>query len=277
VTPTTRHLTWSLAIVGVLMLGGCDEDDAPIGEPATDAYDGPLYVSRADAERPRAGAAGDIVDCDTWGHGGFSDADVYGDGATADSPAGALENARSEMGFGGVQDDLLVAKQEEDRVLYVVEVGGVVKQAVIVRDGPATEGAGGPGWHVESWAHCDYSELPRSFTDSIGLRIWSDAAGRPMPMTTIEAWRGPEHCDWQSMTFLHLGDASYVRDPLPELEEYFAESYVQHAQLPRDAVDTGFSSDGERLWLSSDKRQAFVGTVDDVEAWPRDVRGLGCA
>ncbi len=43
-----------------------------------------------------------------------------------------------------------------------------------------------------------------------------------------------------------------------------------------DAVDTGFSRDGKHLWLSLDSEQAFVGTVDEVEAWPRDNRGLGC-
>ena len=56
------------------------------------------------------------------------------------APRQALEVAQSEGGFSGVQEGLLVAKEEDDRVLYVVEVDGVVKQAVIVHDGPATEG-----------------------------------------------------------------------------------------------------------------------------------------
>ena len=68
--------------------------------------------------------------------------------------------ARSARGFGGVQEGPRVAKQEDHRVLHVLEVEGVVKQAVIVHDGPTTEGAGGPGWYVKSWARCDYSGLP---------------------------------------------------------------------------------------------------------------------
>jgi hypothetical protein len=60
--------------------------------------------------------------------------------------------ARTERGFGDVQEGLRVAIQEDHRVLYVLEVESVVKQAVIVRDSPATEGAGGPSWYVESWA-----------------------------------------------------------------------------------------------------------------------------
>jgi hypothetical protein len=258
-------------------VSGCGEGDGLRGEPAEHPYDGPLYVSRDEAVHPRAGAAGDVVNCTTWGQGGFNDQDVYGEGATAKSPERALEVARSELGFGGVQEGLLVAKEQEDRVLYVVEVEDLVKQAVIVRDGPATEGAGGAGWYVESWARCDYSELPLSFTDSIGLQIWTDSAEHPLPTTTIESWIGPEHCDWQSMTFLHLGKATYVRNPQSELAEFFAEPYLEHADLPANAISTGFERAGEQLWLSADKQQAFVGAEDDVEAWPRTVRPLGCA
>ena len=84
------------------------------------------------------------MDCTTWGMGGISGQKVYAEGATADSPLKALDVARSERAFDGVQDGLKVAAQEPDRVLYVAEVDGVIKQAVIVHDGPATEGAGGP-------------------------------------------------------------------------------------------------------------------------------------
>ncbi len=247
------------------------------GQPAEHSYDGPLYVTRDEAAHPGAGAAGDVVDCDTWGSGGFSDAAVYGEGATATGPEQALKVARSEWAFGGVQEGLRVAKQEGARVLYVLEVDGLVKQAVIVRDGPATVGAGGAGWYVESWAHCDYAELPRSFTDSLGLEIWTDASGESVPTTTIESWSGSEHCDWQSMTFLYLGKAVYVRDPQPDLADFFAEQFDEHTALPMSAVNTGFEREGEHLWLSPDEQRAFVGTEEDVEVWPRARRPLGCA
>jgi len=261
----------------VFAVSGCGQADVTSGEPVEHSYEGPLYIARSEAVHPRGGAAGDIVDCDAWGSGGFSDADVYGEGATAESPERALSVARSEGGFGGVQEGLRVAKQEDDRVLYVLEVEGVVKQAVIVRDGPATEGAGGAGWYVESWAHCDYSELPRSFNASLGLQIWTDSSGRPVPTTTIESWKGSEHCDWQSMTFLYLDKAVYVRDPQPDLTDFFAEPYNEHAELPTTAVGTGFQRDGEHLWLSLDEQRAFVGTEGDVEVWPRTIRPLACA
>jgi hypothetical protein len=272
-----HHAPTLVAVVAAFALSGCGDQLAETtSAPSADPYAGPLYLAAADAKHPGAGAAGDVVDCDTWGSGGSSASEVYGDGATADTADQALKVARSERLFGGVQEGLRVAKQEDDRVLYVVEVRDRVKQAVIVRDGPATEGAGGPGWYVESWAHCDFSELPRSFTDSIGLGIWTDSSGRPVPTATIESWRGPEHCDWQSMTFLSMGEAMYVREPQPGLGDYFTEPYRPHAELPAGAVDTGLERDGEHLWTSPDEQRAFVGTKADVEVWPRAVESLGC-
>jgi hypothetical protein len=258
-------------------LGVCVASPPTAGKPAEQLYEGPLHVARTEAQHPSAGAAGDVVDCTTWGGGGYSGKRSYDGGATADSPARALEVARSEGGFGGVQEDLLVAKDENDRVLYVVEVDGVLKQAVIVRNGLATEGAGGPGWYVESWAHCHHSELPRTFTDSIGLQLWTDTDGKAAPTTAIQSWTGPEHCDWQSMTFLYLGEAVYIRRPQPDLDNYLAGQYKEHAVLPADAVVTEFQRDGEHLWLSPDKQQAFIGTKADVEVWPRTTQRLGCA
>jgi hypothetical protein len=172
-----------------------------------------------------------------------------------------------------------MAKREDDRVLYVLEVDGRFKQAIVVHDGPAVEGTGGPGWYVESWARCDFSELPEEATDAFGVEIWTDREGRPAPTTRIVAWKGPAHCDWESMTFLHLDDNdehAYVRNPDRGLDEFFAEPYQAHAELPDDAEPTGFMREGQRLWLSSDGMRAYVGTRDDVEVWPRTVQGLGC-
>jgi hypothetical protein len=268
----------SVLVVALLLATcGCSEPHGSRGAGTEGRYGGPLFVPRAEAEHRQAGAAGDVVDCRTWGSGGFNDADVYGEGATADTPQQALQVASGEAGFGGIQKALRVARKEATRVLYVAEVKGEIKQAVIVRNGPATAGAGGAGWYVESWAHCDYAELPRSFTDSLGLQVWQDRAGHAVPTTTLQSFAGPKHCSWESMTFLQLGDSVYVRAPQPELREYFKQSYEEHARLPADAVDTGFERRGDKLWLSADKQRAFIGTVDDVESWPRTVRRLGCA
>lgn len=268
-----RRVALFAGAVLAVTVAACTHSTATHPSAAAHTYTGPLYLSVPSAEHPDAGAAGNIVDCRTWGGGAFSAAPVYNQGATADSPEAALQE---EGIFSGVVDGLQVAKRDKHRILYVREVHGVVKQAVIVHNGPATEGAGGPGWYVESWAACDASEFPRSVNDAAGLQIWTDAAGEPVATTTIQSSRGPEHCDWQSMTFLELGKTTYVRDPLPGLAEYFAGTYRAHTTLPTGAIDTGYQRSGERLWLSSDRHTAYVGTERDVGAWPREIKPLLC-
>jgi hypothetical protein len=263
---------------GILAGGSGSGPPVAVPGPADHPYDGPLYVQQGARLHPDSGAAGAIVDCAHWGGGGSFTGEVYGDGATTDRPEEALYEEGIYWGlYGTAADGLRLAKQEADRVLYVLEVNGTVKEAIIVHDGPATEGAGGPGWYVESWAICDAAELPASYTDRIGLQIWTDVAGEPVPTNKIEAWRGPEHCGWQSMTVLEVHHhGTYVRDPLPELADYFAEPYRAHATLPDDAIDTGYQRDGQRLWLAADETRVYVGTPDDVEVWPREVKELGC-
>lgn len=260
---------------GVASPGG-DSSGAPVPASglAEHAYDGPLHFGRGGGAHPDAGAAGQVVHCNSWGDGGSVSTVPYAEGATTDRPEQALD----EEGIfgGGPRDGVRVAKETDDRVLYVLDVNGVVKEAVIVHNGPATDGAGGPGWYVESWAVCDSSELPRAYTDSIGLQIWTDSSDQPLPTPTIQSWRGPEHCDWQSMTFLELGKATYVRDPQPDLAGYFTDPYLPHSELPPDAVDTGYHHDGQKLWLSADKQLAYVGTITDVEVWPRQIKPLLC-
>ncbi|SDC07368.1 hypothetical protein [Nocardioides lianchengensis] len=257
----------------VPLLAGCEDGR----EQAARTYDGPLFVTRAEATHPEAGAAGDVVDCDTWGTGGFEDAEVYGEGATADSAEQALE--WGEHGpYGLDPDDLRVAAETDDRVLYVVEADdGTPKQALVVHDGEGTEGAGGDGWYVESWAQCDPVELP-AYAEEIGLQVWTDADGRPVPKSGLEAWVGPEHCGWESMVFLYLGGRTYVREPQRDLwADYFTEKYAAHVTVPADAVDTGFERDGDHLWLAADRSRAYVGARDDAELWPATVQDLGCA
>lgn len=276
-----RPLPWLITALVLSTLSACGSEGAEpsvtSATPTATQYDGPLVLPEGQGRHPRAGAAGDVVDCTTWGTGGHYGPGIFQSGATADNPEKALVNARSEGGWSGVQTGLVPARREADRALYVVEVDGVLKQAVIVHDGPATKGAGGPGWHIESWATCDFSELPRSFTDSIGLQLWTDGSGSTVPTTKVQSYPGAEHCSWESMTFLNLGKDDYVRDPDPDLADYFAENFREHATVPTEARDTGFERDGHHLWIAADKSVAYVGAAVDAEVWPRTVRSLGCA
>ncbi|UMG93142.1 hypothetical protein [Nocardioides sp. TF02-7] len=272
----------SAALLPLVALAACGSERS-LGEAAATSYDGPLTLAEGEGRHPRAGAARDVVQCDAWGTGGAFHGDVYAEGATSDTPGGAVETAHSE-GLWSMPRDLAVAAESDDRVLYVAEVAGRAKAALVVHDGEGSDGAGGDGWYVESWAVCDVVELPTDFVEELGYEVWTDAAGRIVPTRRLEVFRGAEHCDWQDMTFLSLGRwddqaPTFVRDPDPDpyLRRYLAEPYLPHTTLPPDAVDTGFRRGQARLWLAPDRSRAYVGTApDDVEMWPRLVERLGC-
>lgn len=251
-------------------LAGCADRSG--GSAESDSYRGQLYAEG------HTGAAGDVVECSTPVRGGISGPSPYAEGATADTLEGAWDNARSEWLFDGASTGYEIAADDDTRVLYVYSVDEEPKQAVVMRNGPATEGAGGPGWYVESWARCDLSEFPDEIAAAnFGQLIWTDAAGERVPTGLIVSAPGPEHCDWHSMTFLHLGDeAMYVRRPDPSLHAYFAEPYDPSRPLPDNAVDTGYQRAGDRLWLSPDRQRAYVGSRDSAELWPRTIEQLGC-
>lgn len=273
-----RGLSWTLCAVLLMTVGGCGDDDAPrlsLDLPSAEQqYDGPLHVDDG-----RYGAAGQVVECrHRPTAGGFESAEVYAGGATSDTVEQALETARSEGMFLELPDlELEVAKAEPDRVLLTYSAGGVVLAALVFRDGPATEGAGGAGWYRESWARCDLSEFPAEVAETyFGYQIWTGPDGLPALTSDIVSYPGPEHCDWQGMTFLSLDDRqTFVRDPPPELRQSVDGTFVASMALPADAVDTGYRRNDDRLWLSPAGDRAYVGRPDDVEAWPR--ARLGCA
>jgi hypothetical protein len=271
----------ALALLLVVTVTACG--DAPSSDRAADAdsqFTGPLYLEPGEGEHPDAGAAGDAVDCRTWGYGQSLGERTFSEGRTAETPDGAVDAAAREGfpgGFPTVETGFREAAREVDRVLYVVEVDGVIKEAVIVHHGPATRSAGGPGWYVESWATCDYAELPPAFADSLGLQLWFDESGVPAPTTHLQSWIGAEYCDWQSMTILRMDDETFVREPLPEYQKYFARAYQADTPLPTDAIDTGYARQGRHLWISPDHEQAFVGTPSSVESWPRSTEPFLCA
>jgi hypothetical protein len=271
------------ALLPLPWLVACGEETS-LGTEATASYDGPLHLAEGEGRYPQGGAAGNVVDCNAWGTGGTFQGDVYSEGATSDSPAKAVETAYSEGLFWSMPEGLAVAAHSDDRVLYVVEVGGLSKGALIVHDGQGTEGTGGDGWYVESWAVCDIVELPANFVEKLGYEVWTDKDGQVVPTRRLEVFHGAEHCDWQDMTFLNLGHwddqvPTFVRDPDPDpyLREYLAEPYQAHTTLPADAVDSGFRRGDNVLWLAPDRSRAYVGAApDDVEMWPRMVERLGC-
>ncbi len=255
-------------LLAAALLGCGDEDSAPDVSGFADArtdYDGPLYVESA-----RYGAAGEALAC-APAAGQFEPADVYGGGATSDSVEQALETAVSEgLFFFAPTDEVRLAKAEDERVMLTYEADDRILMALVFRDGPATEGAGGPGWYLEASARCDFAEFPEAFAEKAGYQLWHDADGEPAPVTKLYSAPGPAHCSWDSMVFLHAQDRhSYVREPTRELERFTAGPYHADIPLPDDASDTGYEREGRHLWVSADDRYVYVGVPDSAEAWPR--------
>ena len=76
---------------------------------------------------------------------------------------------------------------------------GRTKIAAVAADG-VEDVNGDTGWIVESWSQCDPAELPADVTDALGIGIWQDAQAAGAA-AKIRSFQGPEHCDWQDITF----------------------------------------------------------------------------
>lgn len=109
--------------------------------------------------------------------------------------------------------------------------------------------------------------------------MWQDAAGDRVPTSTITSSQGPEHCGWESATFLRVDEKGYISDPKGVLDgKGFVTPFDADTELPSDAIDTGYQQQGRRLWLSNDRLIAFVVTAAGVgvEAWPSSTEEFFC-
>ena len=175
-----------------------------------------------------------------------------------------------------------VERRDETRALLSYDVDGRTKVAAVAADG-VQDVNGDDGWMIESWAACDPADLPAEVTDALGVGVWEDASGRREPAATIRSFQGPEHCDWQDITFLDLGSGEeavhYVRDSSQVLSPYLRTTFRTGATLPEDATDTGFRRSGQELWLVPGQEAAYLVSVDDpgsVERWPAAESPIGC-
>jgi hypothetical protein len=289
-----RVLLGATAVLVAGLLTGCADSSGTvrIGHEIPSGrtpYAGSLVSTPSPAEKEHPlewpGAAGDVVECSTPPHGqtvlGTNTA-----GAVASDPQQAI---RVKMGEGlfldAPSDELVMERDDGDRVLFTTSYDGVARQALIVRDGPSGPGTGakhGHGWFVESFAACDLADFPERVSADRGVQVWTDRNGVRIATTTVVSAPGPQHCGWEAMTFLTFGDGardpvSYVEQPAADLHEYFDLPYRAHVAVPDDATDTGFRRDGRSLWLSADERYAYVGTEADAAAWPRELKRIGCA
>ncbi|GGW46198.1 hypothetical protein GCM10010503_23610 [Streptomyces lucensis JCM 4490] len=274
----------TVAVLTAVAVAGCDDGDRPDlvlkGTPPATPYSGPLHLPtrNVDGGGPRAlrlaaGAAGRALECD---------GEIF-DGAGPDrwnaSDGGDTPEEGLALYFDMSQPELpghgyRVERREADRVLYSYDVGGRTKVAVVV----AKDQKDRPGWGPETDASCDPAELPESFTATTGWQIWTDGAGRRVPVSRLSGSAGSEHCGWASASFLTLDDRTYARDPAGVLagDGLLTAPYRGRVRIPAGARDTGYHRDGRRLWLTDDRATAYVRTAGGVEAWPALKEAVGC-
>jgi hypothetical protein len=276
-------------VAATLLVAGCGGSSVVVqADPVAAPYDGPMSLPpdhRDEATvQERSGAAGRALECvgDPFAGGGAS----YDSGleSVQDSAADALTNLFEEDYVGDLpKDGYRVEREDDGRVLLSYDVGGRTKIAFVVSQ-DVQDFNGDTGWGVETWAECDPSELPASVTDDLDIDVWEDASGRRVPVTRIRSFQGAKHCDWQDITFLHLGPdrggEEYVSDRHGEFTELLRTTFDGSATLPTDATDTGFRRDGRALWLGEGHNAAYLVNVEDandVERWPASDEPIRCA
>ncbi len=218
----------------------------------------------------------DFVDCEygIWQGGWTSDFGPLGSGAGPDE---ALEDMIDGETFGMPGEGFVAVGRDEDRVLYTYDVAGVSKAALVIADSTGVELEAEDRWAIETFASCDPSEFDPSTDGEFPQEVWQDADGERVPTSVITSSRGPEHCGWESATFLRLDGEGYISDPQGVLDgRGFVAPFDADAELPSDAIDVGYQQQGRRLWLSNDRLIAFVVTADVVEAWPSSTEEFAC-
>ncbi|OQD53234.1 hypothetical protein BM536_029435 [Streptomyces phaeoluteigriseus] len=276
----------AVTVLTAVVAGGCGAEGRDVvveGTPPATPYSGPLDIPVEDVDESTrgallatTGAAGRALECDGEIFGG-NGPDGWGSGDGGDTPEDGLRLYFDLFTPEVPRSGYRVERRGTDRVLYSFDVGGRTKVAVVV----AHDQQDRPGWGPETDASCDPAELPAEFTGSGRYEFWTDAQGERQPVARIHSSVGPEHCDWQTVRFLTLGRGeratTYVRDPDGALGTAVQTApYDPDVPLPADARDTGYRHGEWRLWLTDDRRTAYVRTPDGVEAWPSVTDGVAC-
>lgn len=233
-----------------------------------------LFVAVAEPDHPdpaaRSGAAGQLVDCDAGVSNGSTASNVGGPPTGGSTPEEGLALFLQQGLFSLPGEDFRLAAHTEDRALFLYDVDGRARVAVIVALAGSSEQVWHDrGWGVETFATCDPAEYAPAADDELPLSVWVDGDGNRVSTSSITTRQGHEHCGWQRVTFLQLGERQFVRDADAVIPaERLAATYQADAVLPPDAVDTGFRQDARALWLAADGTAAYLVDEQRVERWP---------
>lgn len=255
--------SWPVIATIALLVAGCGGSASGFEQAVASLPELELFVTPVpDAPDPadRAGAAAMHVECvhPLWNGGWSADFGPPGAGSTSDR---ALDAFLSSGLFGLPAHGYALGGKAPDRVLYTYAVTDVPKVAIIV----ANES---DGWRVETFASCDPAEYDPTTDGQISIGVWTDDGGERVPTSIIMSLAGAEHCGWESVTYLLFENRQYISDPEGVMDVPFVTAFDPAADLPSDAVDTGYRREDRELWLSQDRRVAYLVSGDRVETWP---------
>lgn len=135
----------------------------------------------------------------------------------------------------------------------------------------------GSGWQVVGIRSCDASEFDPADGLTSDQTLWLDSSGDVLSTETIQSSPGPEHCGWQSVTFLWVGDAQYLRDPSGVLDGSTLVPFDDDVSLPGSAEDTGYHTADWHLFTVPAGDAVYVRTKDATfERWGGARDQVGC-
>ena len=279
-----------VCVAGLFVLAACGTSTAVVkpGGSAASAYAGPMhlpvdyddYASLAE----RSGAAARALECDTDSYDGGGASYSSGLASVQDTATEALKNYFAEDVFLTLPDrGYRIEREDAGHTLFSYDVQGRTKVAFIAAD-HVRDFRDDEGWGIEAWAQCDPAELPNAVIDAMGVQVWQNRDGRRAPVATIRSRQGSEHCDWQDITFLSMGEEGdgpqFLRDTRGELRDFVRTTFDPHATLPEDAKDTGYQRCNRHLWIDRSGIAAYlvaVGNPGNVERWPATKERVACA
>lgn len=124
---------------------------------------------------------------------------------------------------------------------------------------------------------------PREFLDRTRwFTEWTAPDGRPATHKEISdnQWDADDHCSWPNVRMIGFNDASYVRDPDGVFADWPFETTLDlDAELPTDAVETGYRKGDVELWLNGpgDPPAAYLVSAETTERWPKPTDPIYCA
>jgi hypothetical protein len=230
-------------------------------------------VADAPVVADRGGAASRQVECQDGIARAAWSADAGPVGPPRNQPEDAIADFVEFWSIPIPPDDFQITGRDAGRLLYVHENGAVGKVAVVLAD--ADGGNDGP-WAMDVFAACDPSELDPSYDEP--LRIWTDVTGERVLTSQVTTLRGAEHCGWQDVIYLQMGERVYLGGEVPrELWGSLVEVPAIDVEMPPDAVDTGLDSGEVALWMSPDESMAYVVSPSRVDSFAVATEPVWCA